>query len=155
MSVTRRQQAKFSAALCLIHDSGHDAAAVQREAKAIIAIGTPANQALDRALAKFVARVPSAAAPLQRIGRLIDAADERAVASYNVALASYLDTGDDSDLRSIAPVIARDMIAQAARDGDTPPEFSEEMDSMIAGTAAPSDGGGEALPADAGEAATQ
>lgn len=155
MSPTRQQVATFNAALCLIHDHGHDAAAVTRDAKACLAIGTPAGQAFERTIAAFVARVPSMAAPIKQTANLIAAADERSLAGYNLALTAYLETGDDTQLRGLAPDIATDMMALATRTGEAPPEFSAEMDSIMAGAAAPPDHGSEVSVTLTGEGAQQ
>lgn len=137
MSLTSRQRATFNAAMCLIHDSGHDVAAVERDIQARLGNGTRPRKAYEGALNNFVARTPSMLATLQRTMKLIEASDDRTVARYNVALSRYIETGDESSMNEIAPMIAEDMTALAARNGETVPDFPPELDAMIAaGTAA-------------------
>ncbi len=135
MSLTTRQRATFNAAMCLIQDSGHDVAAVNRDVQMRLANGTPPRKAYEGALNNFVGRTPSMLAPLQRATKLIDASDDRTVARYNVSLSRYIETGDDSGMTELAPMIAQDMTALAARDGGTVPNFPPELDAMIASTA--------------------
>lgn len=142
MSMSRKQKATFNAALCMILDGGHDLAAVTRDIDLAISIGTPPQLAYARALSRFVERTPSMLAPLQSIVKLIDASSPRTVGEYNLALSHYIETGDDSALRALAPTIARDMTELAARTGQAAPQFSDEMDALVAAAHA----------ADAGEA---
>lgn len=136
MSLTRRQTATYNAALCIIHDSGHDANAVTQQAQAIMATGVPASRAYERALNSFVDRTPDMLSPLQRATRLIEATDDRTVAQYNVALSRYIDTGDPSAVEAIAGVIAQDMAALAASNGEEAPEFSPEIQALLVQTEA-------------------
>ena len=138
MNLTRKQTATYNAALCMILDHGHDLGAVTREVDARVRNGTPPRQAYERALNNFVDRTPSMLAPLQQVTKLIEASSIGTVAQYNVALSRYIETGDDSSLRALAPMIAQDMTDLAARNGEAAPEFSEEMDGLIANAPQPS-----------------
>lgn len=150
MSLTRRQTARFNAALCMLHDLGHDVSPITGEIRTLVGIGTPDASAFARALNRFVDANPSTAAPLRQITRLIDASDDRTVARYNIALDSYIATGDDSDLRSIAPNIARDMVELAARHGEPVPEIPPEIEAMMQAETATGDNTGDAAPHSAG-----
>lgn len=131
MSLTRRQTATYNAALCIIHDSGYDASSITRQAQEIMATGVPASRAYERALNSFVDRTPDMLSPLQRVTRLIEATDDRTVAHYNVALSRYIETGDASAVEAIAGVIAQDMAALAASNGEAAPEFPPEIQALL------------------------
>lgn len=137
MSLTTRQRATFNAAMCLIHDNGHDVAAVERDIQARLGNGTPPRKAYEGALNSFVARTPSMLATLQRTTKLIEASDDRTIAQYNVALSRYIETGDESGMTALAPMIAEDMTALAVRNGDIVPDFPAELDAIIAADTAP------------------
>lgn len=118
MSLSIRDSVKVKAALAELRHLGHDPAEVSDLAGRMVRMGTPVRQAYDTAFNKFVARVPSAHAPIQRIGQLIEATDTRTIARYNVALDNYITSGDPEALRSVAPTIKADMQAMAVRTGD-------------------------------------
>lgn len=132
MSLTQRQRTMFNAAMCIIHDSGHDVAAVERDIQSRLGNGTPPRKAYEGALNSFAARTPSMLAPLQRTTKLVEASDDRTVAQYSVALSRYIETGDQSGMDALAPMIAQDMATLAACNGDTVPDMPEELDAMIA-----------------------
>lgn len=153
-NLSRKQRATFNAALCLILDKGHDLESVTREVETAISIGTPPNLAYSRAINRFVERTPSMLAPLQSIVKLIDASSPRTIGKYNLALSHYIETGDDSSLRALAPMIASDMTQLASITGQPAPQFSDEMDALVAAqtgapapTPAPAQGEGGAIPA--------
>lgn len=52
------------------------------------------------------------------MGQLVDASDIRTVASYNVALTRYNETGDAAALQPIIATVARDMVQMATDTGD-------------------------------------
>lgn len=139
MSLSRKQTAKVAAALCLIKDMGHDLAAVSREVGARLRNGTPAQRAYQDSLNSFAGRHPSMLRPLQQATKLIEASSIATVARYNVALRQYIETGDDSALNGLVPLIAQDMVDLADHTGETAPEFSAELDSAISGEAPPQD----------------
>ncbi|GAB5350371.1 hypothetical protein [Qipengyuania sp. 483] len=118
MTLSRRDRAKVQAALVQLHDLNIDTGEVTGVAERLIGMGTPARKAYDTAFTKFTASHPHLHAPLQRLGQLIDATDDRTIASYNVALDSYISTGDPTALQSLMPTVAEDMRAMAVRTGD-------------------------------------
>ena len=118
MSLSKRDSVKVKAALAELHHLGHNTAEVTDIAASLIRSGTPARKAYDTAFNKFVARVPSAHAPIQRIGQLIEATDTRTIASYNVALDNYIRTGDREALRPVVATVSRDLRTMAQRTGD-------------------------------------
>jgi hypothetical protein len=127
MSLTVKQRTKINAALCTIHDSGHDASAVTALARTIMATGVGPNTAYERALNTFADNNPAMLPVLSKIVRLVEASDVRTVAQYDAALSNYIATGDDSGLTALAPMIAEDMTALAIRNGEEPPEFDPEL----------------------------
>jgi hypothetical protein len=131
MSLSSRQRATFKAALCLIRDSGHDVAAVNRDIQTRLGMGTPPRKAYEGALNGFVARTPGMLAPLQRAAKLIEASDDRTVARYNVALSRYIETGDDSAVNELAPMVAQDMVALAVRTGEAAPDIPRELEAIM------------------------
>ena len=118
MKLSSRDRAKVNGALCMIRDAGHNADAITGVALSIINTGTPIKLAYQRALDKFVEQIPAFRAPLQRLGQLVDASDIPTVASYNVALSRYIETGDASDMQPIMATVTRDAAVMAARTGD-------------------------------------
>jgi hypothetical protein len=74
--------------------------------------------AYDRAFNKFVERVPSFRAPLQRIGQLIENTDHQTLARYNVEMAQFIETGDRAHLDAIMPTVERDLAQMAEITGD-------------------------------------
>ena len=81
MTLTKRDQAKVRAALVMVQDAEQDVGEVTRVAQAIINTGTPARQAYEGLFNKFGERVPSLRAPLQRLGQLVEATDDRRIAA--------------------------------------------------------------------------
>lgn len=130
MTLSRRDRAKVTAALVLLHDAGVDTAEVTRTAEILVNSGTPTRKAYDTAFTKFVQRSPSFRAPLQRLGQLIEASDDRTVASYNVALERYIATGDSSHLETVMPTVQKDMAAMAELTGDA--GFAEGLGEVAA-----------------------
>ena len=135
MTLTVKQRAKINAALCLIHDNGHNANAITSMARNIIAGGVDPRSAYERALKTFADTNPTLLPSLSKIIGLVEASDDATVAKYDAALSSYIQTGDDSAVRALAPVIAQDMTTLASRSGEQPPEFTQEF--QEAASAAP------------------
>lgn len=127
MSLTVKQRATINAALCTIHDSGHDAKAVTVLARSIMATGVNPNTAYRRALNDFADNNPAMSLVLSKVVRLVEASDHRTTAQYDVALSNYIATGDDSGLKSLAPMIAQDMTTLAVQHGEEPPQFDAEF----------------------------
>jgi len=132
MTLTVRQRAKINAALCMIHDSGHNADAVSNVARDLIRAGANPRSAYERALNSFVGNTPDLLPSLTRVVGLVEASDDATVSQYDAALSSYIATGDDSGLKALAPTISQDMGALAARNGDVAPDFSAEFQEMAA-----------------------
>jgi len=148
MSLSKRDQAKVRAALVMIQDAGQDVGEVTRTAQAIINTGTPARQAWERTMNNFVERVPSFRAPLQRLGQLVDATDDRTIASYNVALSRYIDTGDRSSLQTLLPTVQQDMATMAQVTGDA--GFADGLSDPAAAPATPAvSNAAQSIPTDA------
>lgn len=120
-ALTPRQRTAINATLALIHDAGHNASAISQQAKAASAKGTPLKQAYDRAVEGFMAAQPELAGPISKVARLVMASDDATVAQYGRALDSYNATGDATELRALAPTIARDSIALAIKHGELTP----------------------------------
>lgn len=127
MTLSIKQRAKINAALCLIHDNGHDANGITAAARNFIASGIDARTAYERALNAFADANPQLLPALSRVVGLIEASDDATTAQYDAALSTYIQTGDDSAARALAPMIARDMTALAARTGQEAPTFSPEF----------------------------
>lgn len=132
MTLTVRQRAKINAALCMIHDSGHDASTITALARGMMGGGMEPRLAYQRALNRFAESVPGMLPNLQRVVGLVEASDDATVAKYDVAISSYIETGDDTAMRSLAPIIAKDMTELANRNGQEPPTFSDEFQAMAA-----------------------
>ena len=82
------------------------------------AIGTPAKDAYRRAFDTFAANRPAFQAPLMRLGQLVDAADDRTLAHYGVALSRYAETGDRTAIDEVMPALQAGMAALASSTGD-------------------------------------
>lgn len=136
MSLTQKDRVKVMAGLLEIRGRGHDADAVQREAAARMRNGTPPKIAYARAFDNFAARTPSMAAPINQIGKLIEASSVSTVANYSLALRDYLETGDTAAIAALIPTVAKDMTDLAILNGETPPEFGPEVDAAVAQAAA-------------------
>jgi hypothetical protein len=95
--------------------------------------GVPVSTAFQRALNGFVDRTPGMLEPLQRITRVIEASDDFTVARYNVAMSKYIETGDEGGINAVAPVMAKDMLTLAKQRGEVPPEFTPQMNGLLAG----------------------
>jgi hypothetical protein len=95
--------------------------------------GVPVSTAFQRALNGFVDRTPGMLEPLQRITRVIEASDDFTVARYNVAMSKYIETGDESGINAVAPIMAKDMMTLAKQQGEAPPEFTPQMNGLLAG----------------------
>lgn len=127
MALTVRQRTKINAALCMIHDCGHDASTVTALARGMMSGGLDARIAYQRALNRFAESNPTILPDLQRVVGLVEASDDTTVAKYDAAVSNYIETGDDTEMRTLAPMIAQDMTALAARRGEERPEFSPEF----------------------------
>ncbi|MCU6454915.1 hypothetical protein LPN01_12585 [Sphingomonas sp. A2-49] len=117
-ALTPRQAIKVKAALSLIAVHGHNPRTVQQAATAELAKGYPANVAYKNAIDGFIARVPAMGNTLHTAVDLIHHSDDATVALYDKALTEYNNTGDDSCLDGLAPMILEDAKALAISKGE-------------------------------------
>jgi len=117
-ALTPRQAIKVKAALSLIAVHGHNPRTVQQAATAELAKGYPANVAYKTAIDGFIARVPAMGNTLHLAVDLIHNSDDATVALYDKALTEYNNTGDDSCLDGLAPMILEDAKALAISKGE-------------------------------------
>ena len=117
-ALTPRQAIKVKAALSLIAVHGHNPRTVQKQAQDELAKGYPANIAYKTAIDGFIARVPAMGNTLHLAVDLIHNSDDATVALYDKALTEYNNTGDDSCLDSLAPMILEDAKALAISKGE-------------------------------------
>ncbi|SEN06227.1 hypothetical protein SAMN05192583_1915 [Sphingomonas gellani] len=117
-ALTPRQAIKVKAALSLIAVHGHNPRTVQQAATAELAKGYPANIAYKNAIDGFIARVPAMGNTLHLAVDLIHNSDEATVALYDKVLTDYNNSGDESHLDSLAPMILEDAKALAISKGE-------------------------------------
>lgn len=117
-ALTPRQAIKVKAALSLIAVHGHNPRAVQKQAQDEIAKGFPANAAYSTALNAFTARVPALKDTLEIAVDLIHNSDDATVSLYDKALTAYNNSGDESHLNNLAPMILEDAKALAISKGE-------------------------------------
>ncbi|MBB6505612.1 hypothetical protein F4693_002604 [Sphingomonas endophytica] len=117
-ALTPRQAIKVKAALSMIALHGHNPRTVQKQAQAELAKGFPANIAYKTAIDDFIARVPAMGNTLHTAVDLIHHSDDATVALYDKALTAYNDSGDNSHLDSLAPMILEDAKALAISKGE-------------------------------------
>ena len=117
-ALTPRQAIKVKAALSLIAVHGHNPRTVQKQAQDELAKGYPANIAYKNAIDGFIARVPAMGNTLHLAVDLIHNSDDATVALYDKALTEYNNTGDDSCLDGLAPMILEDAKALAISKGE-------------------------------------
>jgi hypothetical protein len=117
-ALTARQAIKVKAALSLIAVHGHNPRAVQQQAQDELAKGLPANIAYKNALDAFAARVPAMKDTLTIAVDLIHNSDNATVSMYDKALTAYNNSGDESHLDNLAPMILEDAKALAISKGE-------------------------------------
>ncbi len=117
-ALTPRQTIKVKAALSLIAVHGHNPRAVQKQAQDEMAKGNPANVAYKNAIDAFTARVPALKNTLEIAVDLIHNSDDATVSMYDKALTSYNNSGDESHLDNLAPMILEDAKALAISKGE-------------------------------------
>lgn len=128
MTLTARQRTKINAALCLLHDNGHDASAVIGMANRLVQDGKDPRSAYEAALNTFLSTEPAMLPTVSKVLKLVDASDDKTVDQYDAALSEYVSTGDDTNLNALAPMIAEDSIALALRDGEITEEEAASGD---------------------------
>jgi hypothetical protein len=117
-ALTPRQAIKVKAALSLIAVHGHNPRPVQKQAQDSLAKGLPANVAYKNAIDAFTARVPALKNTLEIAVDLIHSSDDATVSLYDKALTAYNNTGDESHLDNLAPMILEDAKALAISKGE-------------------------------------
>ncbi len=117
-ALTARQTIKVKAALSLIAVHGHNPRTVQKQAQDELAKGLPANIAYKNALDAFTARVPALKNTLEIAVDLIHNSDDATVSMYDKALTAYNNSGDESHLDNLAPMILEDAKALAISKGE-------------------------------------
>ncbi len=117
-ALTPRQTIKVKAALSLIAVHGHNPRTVQQQANAELAKGLPANVAYKNAIDAFTACVPALKDTLEIAVDLIHNSDDATVSLYDKALTAYNNSGDESHLDSLAPMILEDAKALAISKGE-------------------------------------
>lgn len=117
-ALTPRQAIKVKAALSLIAVHGHNPRTVQQQANAELAKGLPANVAYKNAIDAFTARVPALKDTLEIAVDLIHNSDNATVSLYDKALTAYNNSGDESHLDNLAPMILQDAKALAIIKGE-------------------------------------
>jgi hypothetical protein len=117
-ALTHRQAIKVKAALSLIAVHGHNPRTVQKQAQDELAKGLPANIAYKNALDAFANHVPAMRDTLHIAVDLIHNSDDATVALYDKALTAYNNSGDESHLDSLAPMILEDAKALAISKGE-------------------------------------
>ncbi|WP_156348337.1 hypothetical protein [Sphingomonas sp. Leaf34] len=117
-ALTPRQAIKVKAALSLIAVHGHNPRSVQKQAQDEMAKGYPANAAYSTALNSFTARVPALKNTLEIAVDLIHNSDDATVSMYDKALTAYNNSGDESHLDNLAPMILEDAKALAISKGE-------------------------------------
>lgn len=117
-ALTPRQTIKVKAALSLIAVHGHNPRTVQQQANAELAKGLPANVAYKNAIDAFTARVPALKDTLEIAVDLIHNSDDATVSLYDKALTAYNNSGDESHLDKLAPMILEDAKALAISKGE-------------------------------------
>ncbi|WP_070158129.1 hypothetical protein [Sphingobium phenoxybenzoativorans] len=113
-----RQQVTAKAALTLIALHGHDPRIVQAVANAHIARGLAHRDAYTKAFENFVAQVPAMRTALEVVIELATKSDDATLAKYDAAINHYNNTGDDSRLEALAPMIVQDINALAVQNGE-------------------------------------
>jgi hypothetical protein len=90
----------------------------QQQANAELAKGLPANVAYKNAIDAFTARVPALKDTLEIAVDLIHNSDDATVSLYDKALTAYNNSGDESHLDNLAPMILEDAKALAIIKGE-------------------------------------
>lgn len=120
MGLSIKQRVKVNAALSMIYAQGYDAQTVVTWAADYMGMGHGPARAYQMALNEFAAGQPDLGDSLGKITRLVEASDVATVAQYDVALTEFINTGDDSALVALGPMIARDSVALAVKNGGLP-----------------------------------
>lgn len=125
MNLNPRARIKVKAALSLIALHGHNPRPVQQKAQAHFKSGLNADQAYTLALNEFADRLPAIRPMLEIAMDLIQKSDEPTLEAYDATLSAYNDSGDESHLEAIAPMVLEDAKALAVLNGATADDVSD------------------------------
>lgn len=139
MSLNPRQRIKLNAALSLITLHGHNPRTVQDAAKAEISRGVPHADAYSNALESFAKQVPGIRETLATILDLVANSDEPTLAKYDAAINQFNQTGDNSALEALEPMIVEDFKSLLVAKGLTTADDAAELDWGISDALAFSD----------------
>lgn len=128
MSLTPRQRIELNAALSLITLHGHNPRTVQDAAKAQIAKGATPVDAYSNALEGFARQVPGIRETLATIIDLVANSDAPTLAKYDAAINQFNQTGDNSALEALEPMIVEDFKSLLVSKGLTTAEDAAELD---------------------------
>lgn len=117
-NLNQRQRVKINAALSLIHARGYDAQTVVTWAREYQRKGMDLRSSYQHALNEFIGGQPDLGETLTKINRLIEHSDVPTVARYEQAISAYIETGDDSAINALGPMIAADSVALAQQHGE-------------------------------------
>lgn len=120
--LNERQRITVSATLSMIALHGHNPRPVQQAAQKHIATGMAPNKAYSAALEAFAGKVPGIRETLSTVIALISNSDSETLAKYDAALTEFNNTGDNTALENLGPMIAEDVKALLIRDGQLTPE---------------------------------
>jgi hypothetical protein len=120
--LNNRQRVTVNAALSMIALHGHNPRSVQAAAKQHIAKGMPANQAYSAALEAFASNVPAIRETLATVIALTTNSDEATLGQYDAAISHFNETGDNSKLDALGPMIVEDYKALLVRNGQATAE---------------------------------
>lgn len=118
MALTAKQGVKINAALSMIYARGYDAQTVVNWARTYQRSGHDIRRSYEKALSDFVGGQPDLGPVLGKVTRLVEASDDTTVARYGAAIQAYIETGDDSAIAALGPMIARDSVALAVKNGE-------------------------------------
>lgn len=118
-ALTDKQRVKINAALTIIHGHGHNPAIVSKQARELMAMGHPARSAYEQALNTFAQSLPGIGGAIAKVAQLIEASDGPTVARYDDALSLYIQTGDNSGIAALEPMIVADAMALAIQSGES------------------------------------
>lgn len=140
MSLNPRQRTKVNAALSLIALHGHNPRQVQQAAKAHISKGVPHAEAYSAALNAFAGNVPAMGETLATILELVQHSDDATLGRYDAAINQFNQTGDNSALTALEPMIVDDFKALIVKRGLASPEDAAALDLTISDALAFNDG---------------
>lgn len=126
--LNNRQRVTVNAALSMIALAGHNPRSVQQQAKQLAAKGMPANQAYSAALEAFASTVPAIRETLATVIALTTNSDEATLGQYDAAISHFNETGDNSKLDALGPMIVEDYKALLVRSGQATAEELAEAE---------------------------